>query len=137
MHNQLKNLARYIIRASFSQERLSYIREDSKVIYNSKDKANTKEFEAVDFIASICSHIPNKNEQMVRYMGYYSNVCRGRRKKQETAQSDFVIEDCEHNKGLNKSWAHLKSDNSFRLISWQISYLYLGDPKVLINYIVI
>jgi len=44
---------------------------------------------------------------MVRYTGYYSNVCRGRRKKQETAQSDFVIEDCEHNRGLNKSWAHL------------------------------
>ncbi|MHB1253248.1 MAG: transposase [Candidatus Humimicrobiaceae bacterium] len=57
---------RYIIRASFSEERLSYIREDSKVIYNSKDGANTKKFEAVDFIASICSHIPNKNEQMAR-----------------------------------------------------------------------
>ena len=26
----------------------------------------TKEFEATDFIANICSHIPDKNEQMVK-----------------------------------------------------------------------
>ena len=32
----MENLARYIIRASFSQERLSYISEASKVIYKSK-----------------------------------------------------------------------------------------------------
>ena len=113
----MENLARYIIRASFSQDRLSYMVNESKVIYKSKSGNDTKEFDAIDFIACLSSHIPNKNEQMARYMGYYSNVCRGRRKKQETAQSDFVIEDCEHNKGLNKSWAHLKSDNSFRLIS--------------------
>ena len=85
---------------------LSYIREDSKVIYNSKDKANTKEFDALDFIASICSHIPNRNEQMVRYMGLCSNVCRGRRKKEGTCESDFVIEE-DNNKGANKSWARL------------------------------
>jgi hypothetical protein len=95
-----------IIRASFSQERLSYIREDSKVIYNSKDKANAKEFDVLDFIASICSHIPNRNEQMVRYMGFYSNVCRGRRKKDITCESDFVIEE-DNNKGCNKTWARL------------------------------
>ena len=82
----MENLARYIIRASFSQERLNYISEASKVIYKSKNGSDTKEFEAVDFIASICSHIPNKNEQMVRYTGYYSNVCRGRRKRQGTCE---------------------------------------------------
>jgi len=39
-------------------------------------------------------------------MGYYSNVCRGKRKKQGTAESDFVIEDSD-NKIVNKSWARL------------------------------
>jgi hypothetical protein len=29
----MENLARYIIRASFSQERMSYVPEESKVIY--------------------------------------------------------------------------------------------------------
>jgi hypothetical protein len=53
-------------------------------------------FDAIDFIASICSHIPNKNEQMLCYLGYYSNVCPGRRKKQGSAESDYVIEDEEY-----------------------------------------
>ena len=70
-------------------------------------KNAVKEFAVLDFIASICSHIPNKNEQMVRYTGYYSNVCRGKRKKQCTCESGFVIEDDNHNKGCNKSWARL------------------------------
>ncbi len=29
----------------------------------------------------MCSHVPNKGEQMVRYYGYYSNAARGKRKK--------------------------------------------------------
>jgi hypothetical protein len=103
----MENLARYIIRASFSQDRLNYIREDSKVIYKSKKESETKEFDAVDFIANIASHIPNKNEQMVRYLGYYSNVCRGRRKKQGACESDCVIEDDGCAKGANKSWSRL------------------------------
>ena len=78
----IENLARYIIRASFSQERLSYMASESKVMYKSKKGNDTKEFDSLDFIACLASHIPNKNEQMVRYTGYYSNVCRGRRKRQ-------------------------------------------------------
>jgi hypothetical protein len=103
----MENLARYIIRASFSQERLSYLSESSRVIYKSKDGKGTKEFDVLDFIASICSHIPNRNEQMVRYVGFYSNVCRGKRKKQGRAESDYVIEDDSYNKGCSKSWARL------------------------------
>ena len=34
----MENLTRYIIRASFSQERMTYIPEESKVIYQSKDE---------------------------------------------------------------------------------------------------
>ena len=102
----IENLARYIIRASFSQERLNYIREDSKVIYKSKKESETKEFDSLDFIACLASHIPNKNEQMVRYTGYYSNVCRGRRKKQSACESDCVIEEDDY-KGTNKSWSRL------------------------------
>ena len=68
---------------------------------------STRVFEAIDFIASICSHIQNKNEQMVRYTGYYSNLCRGRRKKQGMKESEYVIEGDQYNKGANKSWARL------------------------------
>ena len=103
----MENLARYIIRASFSQERMNYMVNESKVIYKSKNGNDTKEFDAVDFIAGLCSHIPNKNEQMLRYLGFYSNVCRGRRKKQGMKESEYVIEGEKSNKGTNKSWARL------------------------------
>jgi len=103
----IENLARYIIRASFSTERLSYTASESKVIYKSKNGNDTKEFQSLDFIASITSHIPNKGEQMVRYVGFYSNVCRGKRKKQGRGQSDYVIEDDSYNKSCSKSWARL------------------------------
>jgi len=83
------------------------VSEDSKVIYKSKSGNDTKEFDAVDFIASLCTHIPNKSEQMVRYVGFYSNVSRGKRKKQAVDKPDYVIEDDLYNKSCSKSWARL------------------------------
>jgi hypothetical protein len=38
----LENLARYIVCASFSQERMTYIRKESKVVYQSKDGKEEK-----------------------------------------------------------------------------------------------
>ena len=57
-HNEegLENLARYIIRASFSQELMTYFAtQDSldgvaKVIYESKDGQRSKTFEALDWL---------------------------------------------------------------------------------------
>ena len=43
----MENLARYIIRASFSQERMIYIPEESKVIYQSKDGKKEETFDAL------------------------------------------------------------------------------------------
>ena len=91
-HNQegLENLARYIIRASFSRERMTYIAADdsadgvAKVFYESKDGKATKTFDALDWLAQLTTHIPNRGEQMVRYYGYYSNKSRGLRKKAGT-----------------------------------------------------
>lgn len=46
-------------------------------------------------------------EQTIRYFGYYSNVCRGRRKKQNCDGLDYIISNDEYTKGCNKSWARL------------------------------
>ena len=78
----MENLARYIIRASFSQERMTSLRDESKVIYQGKDAKKTKTFDALEWLAAMCSHVPNRGEQIVRYYGYNSNVLRGKRKKQ-------------------------------------------------------
>jgi len=47
-----------------------------------KNKKNFAVYEAEDFIAVICRHIPEKFFQMVRYFGFYSNKSRGMRRKQ-------------------------------------------------------
>ena len=70
---------------------MNYVREESMVIYKSKDGTNTMQFDTIDFIASLASHIPNKGEQTVRYYGYYSNVCRGKRKRKNSDGADFII----------------------------------------------
>jgi len=104
----MENLARYIIRTSFSQERMTYVPEESKVIYQSKDGKQEKAFDALEWLAAMCSHIPNKGEQMVRYYGYYSNVSRGRRKKgNRDALIPSVLEPDEDSKAYRKNWARL------------------------------
>ncbi len=46
-------------------------------------KRNFALFPVLDWIAEITSHIPDKGEQLARYYGTYSNVSRGKRKKEE------------------------------------------------------
>ena len=92
IHNQVKiqshdshgreNLAQYILRSPFSQQKMTY-REDTKtVLYRSKMnptlKRNFALFPVLDWIAEITTHIPDKREQLVHYYGTYSNVSRRR-----------------------------------------------------------
>ena len=104
----MENLARYIIRAAFSQERMTYIPEKSKVIYQSKDGNEEKVFDALEWLAAMCSHVPNTGEQMVRYYGYYSNVSRGKRKKHDhDGLIPSILEPDGSSKEHRKNWARL------------------------------
>jgi hypothetical protein len=89
----VETLAWYIIRASFSQERMQYLADEGTVIYSAKDDKDRKVFDAPEWLAVMCSHVPNRGEQMVRYYGYYSNVSRGRRQKEaEDGTVPHIIE---------------------------------------------
>ncbi len=101
-----ENLARYIIRASFSQERMTYLPEESKVIYESKDGKEEKVFDALDWLAAMTSHVPNKGEQTVRYYGHYSNASRGLRQKKNLDDLIPSILEPEDLKP-NRTWARL------------------------------
>ena len=69
----MENLARYILRASFSQERMQYLAEPSKVVYRAKDGTKEKVFDApvsstgqaLEWLAAMCSHIPDRGESRV------------------------------------------------------------------------
>jgi hypothetical protein len=110
----LEDLARYIVRACFSQERMTYLPAketldgQAKVICRSKDGRTSKTFDALDWLAQLVTHIPNKGEQMVRYYGYYSNKSRGLRKK---AGSDdpvpALVESAVSFSAFRRNWARL------------------------------
>ena len=65
-------------------------------------------FDALEWLAAICSHVPNKGEQMVRYYGYYSNKSRGLRKKADTDnQLPTIIPGEMSSKQFLQNWARL------------------------------
>jgi len=97
-----ENLAKYIIRASFSQERMKYFPDQAKVTYQSKYGRQVKEFNPLEWMAALVSHIPDRGGQTVRYLGHYSNVTRGRLKKEDGQPEYHIIED-ESPGGLNRS----------------------------------
>jgi len=99
----MENLSQYIIRNTFSLEKLKYKTGDSSVIYRSKmthgkNKRNFQIFSPLEFIAAITQHIPEPSFQLVRYYGWYRNRMRGDRKKQEKREdgkyAGVAAEDC-------------------------------------------
>jgi hypothetical protein len=80
----------------------------AKVIYRSKDGRTSKIFEALDWLAQMVTHIPNKSEHMVRYYGYYSNKSRGMRKKAGSDdQVPALVESTVSSTAFRRNWARL------------------------------
>ena len=63
--------------------------------------------DAPEWLAAMCSHIPDRGEQMVRYYGYYSNVSRGKRKETEDDGVTAILEADKSSKEYRKNWARL------------------------------
>ena len=77
-------------------------------IGQSKDGKTTKTFDALDWLAQLVTHIPNRGEQMVRYYGFYSNKSRGLRKKAGTDDDVPALIDSDiSRKAFRKNWARL------------------------------
>ena len=59
----------------------------------------------MEWLAAMCSHVPNKGEKMVRYYGYYSNVSRGSRKKpNQDGLVPCIPQPDEPSRGYRKNW---------------------------------
>jgi hypothetical protein len=96
----IENLAQYIIGNTFSLGKMSYIESTGTVIYRSKmshgtNKKNFQTFSALEFIAAITQHIPDRLMQICRYYGWYSNRMRGDRNKAEKAGGEAIEENIE------------------------------------------
>jgi len=74
---------------------MTYRKDTKTVLYRSKMNPNLKRnfalFLVLDWIAEITAHIPNKGEQLVGYYGAYSNVSRGKRKKEKVEEEPAEV----------------------------------------------
>jgi len=79
-----KKLAAYMLRAPLSLAKMSYNAASGTVIYRSKMhlglKRNFQVMPGAQWLELLCKHIPDRYEQLVRYVGWYSSRSRGARK---------------------------------------------------------
>ena len=78
-------LARYCARNPVALSRMEYDEQDRAVTYHS-DKptgptAGSETTDALEFLARLTSHIPDKGQVLQRYYGFYSSRQRGTRRK--------------------------------------------------------
>jgi len=107
----MENLARYIIRASFSQERMQYLAEPAKVVYRAKDGTEEKVFDALEWLVPHPGQGGVPPMAGVRYYGYYSpafrGISRGKRKETEDDGIPCILEADKSSKEYRKNWARL------------------------------
>jgi len=103
--------ARYLIRSPISLEKMTYKAADGKVLYGNPT-GKKQEFDAMDFLALVASHIPNRYSNRVLYYGWYSKKSRGCRKKKAkeqelSTQEPTVVEPTVSNKAVKRRWVSL------------------------------
>jgi len=89
-----ESIAQYIMRNTFSINKINYNEKNGSIIYHSKmkkgkNKNNFEIYTPEEFIAAITQHIPERSFHMTRYYGYYSNKSRGLRAKEEKLNEEI------------------------------------------------
>jgi hypothetical protein len=139
-----ETLVAYLLHAPISQQRMVYDPASATVGYDTLPQPPASPFSvheagpqpqqtftAMDWLAALTCHIPNKGEQTLHYYGFYSNKSRGQRRKAALSNSPQVspvlaaqspvTEDAElqeFRKAARRSWARL------------IKKVYEADPLI-------
>ncbi len=125
----MQRLVSYISRCPFSLARMIKVTEDGQVIYRAGKSEcvrfprpgdarlregvsrNFQVFDALEFLAEVTQHIPDKGQHLIHYFGWYSNKERGMRQKREPlSQAEAGGENAEADAFIKKrkmSWAAL------------------------------
>ena len=116
-----ERLLRYLLHPAFAMERLHYDPAAGTITYNPATQACHRHGQpdspalspALDWLAAIVTHIPNKGQQLLRYYGHYSNVRQAQKKRLgATAQGIETTpqgpgQDDEFRKQCRRNWARL------------------------------
>jgi len=72
---------------------MEYLPQEAKVLYQSKDGKEKKTYSALEWLAAMGTHVPDRYQQCVRYYGAYANSTQGRlRKRQQADPIPTVLE---------------------------------------------
>ena len=88
-------------------------RPDCAVIYRSRMhktlKRNFQIMHGADWLAQLCSHIPDRFEHLVRYAGWYSNRSRGKRRRLDTGTPEIAPREVDAREAsrVRSTWARL------------------------------
>ena len=108
----LERLARYMIRSPVSLQRLNYLPETQKVLYQTKkghDQEDSEIIDSMEFLARVLMHVPELNKPYIHHYGIYSNRTQQKPSKDSTSP-DAYQNDQSHsisNSKLRRRWANL------------------------------
>jgi hypothetical protein len=135
-HQARRRLTAYMVHPPIALERLRYGPESGQVIYYGRQHGRCGDAEAsqariipaLDFLAALCTHIPDRGQELVRYSGAFSNVRRARAHAVASAAAEPAGPQLAHDEDsgcagefarrLRSSWARL------------IKKVYEADPLV-------
>jgi len=105
---QVERIGKYMIRPLLSLERLSLDEKEGQVIYQyGKGSLQEERMDYLEFIARVTSHIPEKNQVMIRYFGAYANAHRGRMRKLSEKRHPLRIIEEDLPRISRKGWAEM------------------------------
>jgi hypothetical protein len=115
-----ERLVRYLLHPAFALDRLHYDPDTATVTYHpakgsdqdAKSDSPTIS-SALDWLAAVVTHIPDKGQQLLRYYGHYSNVRQAQKKRAGVAAQGLQTtpqapeQDDEFRKQCRRNWARL------------------------------
>ena len=108
----LERALAYLLKPPFHMERMEYVQEQAKVLYRTGESGeHVRELSALDFLAELSIHIPDKGKHLHRFYGFCSNAHRGAARKREQSEPVHEIRPVDES-GLSsmeyrRSWAML------------------------------
>ena len=105
---EAERVGKYMIRPLLSLERLSLDEREAKVCYRYGEGAEEVErMDYLEFIARVTSHIPDKGQVTVRYLGLYANAHRGKVRKREAGEYKLILSEQECPRIPRRGWAEM------------------------------
>ncbi len=81
-----QRLARYLVKAPLSLERLDYDETRCRVVYTSNKRGQSRSMSALEFLGELSVHLPDRGSHGVLFYGRHSKRSRGERARLEAAR---------------------------------------------------